>query len=74
MQPQDDQHGMLDPAAIRWRRRLLRDGGLGADLARAVARDERYDVHELLTLLERGCPPALALDILAPLDDRRTPT
>jgi hypothetical protein len=26
------------------------------------------DLHELIELVERGCPPALAARILAPLD------
>lgn len=46
---------------------------MAPELARAVACDERYDLHEVLGLLERGCPPSLALDIAAPLDDREVP-
>lgn len=61
------------PGSERWRRRLLEHAGIAPELARAVARDERYDVHELLGLLERGCPPQLAIDITAPLDDREVP-
>jgi hypothetical protein len=33
-----------------------------------VAEDDRYDLHRLVELVERGCPPELALRILAPLD------
>jgi hypothetical protein len=29
-----------------------------------------YDLHALIELVERGCPPALAVRILGPLDDR----
>lgn len=57
----------------RWRRRLLEQAGMAPELARAVARDERYDLHEVLGLLERGCPPSLTLDITAPLGDREVP-
>jgi hypothetical protein len=34
-----------------------------------VAVDNRYDLHALLELVDRGCPPALAARILAPLDE-----
>jgi hypothetical protein len=33
-----------------------------------VARDERYDLHELIELVEHGCTPALALRILEPAE------
>jgi hypothetical protein len=33
-----------------------------------VAEDERYDVHELIELVEQGCAPALAVHILAPIE------
>lgn len=60
------------PAAPRdtledWRRRRLIAAGLDAQLAAAVA-DSGIDLHELLVLLDRGCPPPLAARILAPLD------
>ena len=32
-------------------------------------RDTRYDLHALIELVERGCPPELAVRILAPLDE-----
>ncbi len=57
----------------RWRRRLLEQAGCPPELARAIARDQRYDLHEVLGLLERGCPPQLAIGIAAPLDDREVP-
>ncbi len=41
--------------------------GLPAALATAVAEDERYDLHALLVLTDRGCDPELAVRILAPL-------
>jgi hypothetical protein len=34
-----------------------------------LARDERVDLHALLDLVQSGCPPELAVRILAPLDD-----
>ncbi|MDQ5807269.1 MAG: hypothetical protein M3320_01185 [Actinomycetota bacterium] len=35
-------------------------------LARLLAADAAYDLHELLNLVDRGCPPILAARILAP--------
>jgi hypothetical protein len=52
-----------------WRRRRLVAAGVDEALARQLA-DEDVDLHELLVLLDRGCPPALAARILAPLDGR----
>jgi len=34
-----------------------------------LARRPGVDVHALIELVERGCPPDLAARILAPLDD-----
>ncbi len=53
----------------RWRRDQLIDAGFGPSLATRLARDPRRDVHALIDLVERGCPPVLADRILAPLDD-----
>jgi hypothetical protein len=30
----------------------------------------RYDLHQLIELVEQGCPPELAVRILAPLEPR----
>lgn len=56
------------PAIGDWRRRRLIAAGFEADLATELARDSDIDLHELLVLLDRGCPPELAARILAPLD------
>jgi hypothetical protein len=53
---------------IPWRRSQLRRHGFDALLAAEIAADMRYDLHAVLALLDRGCPPALASRILAPLD------
>lgn len=50
-----------------WRRSRLIDAGFPAVLAATLA-DTRVDVHALLQLVDRGCPPELAARILAPLD------
>jgi hypothetical protein len=50
-----------------WRRERLLDAGFEPTLARELA-DGRVDLHELIGLVERGCPPELAARILAPLE------
>jgi hypothetical protein len=50
-----------------WRREQLVAGGFPFPLAVALSRDTRYDLHDLLRLVERGCPPRLAARILAPV-------
>jgi len=54
---------------IAWRTKRLHSVGLPHELARRLAADERYDLHALLELVDRGCPPALAVRILAPIED-----
>ncbi len=53
---------------VDWRRRQLLDGGFSLPLATVLAADVRADLHALLQLVERGCPPALAARILAPAE------
>ena len=50
-----------------WRRCRLLEAGFPAGLAAAVASDPRFDLHALLQLVDRGCPPELAVRIAAPL-------
>jgi hypothetical protein len=52
-----------------WRRDQLVRAGFPLPDARRLARDPRYDLHSLLDLVTRGCPPTLAERILAPLDE-----
>jgi hypothetical protein len=54
---------------IRWRSRRLTSAGFAPALAARLASDRRRDVHALIELVERGCPPSLAARILAPLDE-----
>ena len=51
-----------------WRRRKLIASGVEPPLAARLAHDDAIDLHELLVLLDRGCPADLAARILAPLD------
>ena len=53
---------------VGWRRRQLRESGFSPSVAARIARDPRFDLHALIELAERGCPPDLAIRILAPLD------
>jgi hypothetical protein len=62
--------GLEDCASmVPWRRSQLRHAGFGARLAGEIAGDLRYDLPALLDLAERGCPPRLAVRILAPLEE-----
>jgi hypothetical protein len=54
---------------VRWRRDQLVDSGYPPSRAARVAKDGRYDLHALIELVERGCPPELAARILAPLEE-----
>ncbi len=51
-----------------WRRRRLVAAGFASPLAAEIAAESAIDLHELLLLLDQGCPPTLAARILAPLD------
>jgi hypothetical protein len=53
---------------VRWRREQLAEAGFSLPLAARVANDARYDLHALIELVERGCPPELAARILAPFE------
>jgi hypothetical protein len=53
---------------LRWRRDQLVAAGFEPSLALALAQDSRFDLHALIELVERGCPPRLAVRILAPIE------
>jgi hypothetical protein len=57
---------------VIWRREKLAQSGLPLSLAARLAQDSRYDLHGLIELLEQGCPPDLAIRILAPLEGDET--
>jgi hypothetical protein len=54
---------------VDWRRRQLRESGFPPLLAARLGRNPRFDLHAVIELVERGCPPDLAIRILAPLDN-----
>ena len=45
--------------------------GIEPDLAASIAADCAMDLHAMIELIERGCPPGLAARILAPFDHER---
>lgn len=51
-----------------WRRDRLLAAGFPTGLAATLADDREVDLHALLELVDRGCPPALAARILGPED------
>jgi len=42
--------------------------GFPGRLALRLAKDSSYDLHALIELVERGCPPELATRILTPVE------
>ena len=54
---------------VGWRRDQLAQAGFLLPLAARIANDPHYDLHALIELVERGCPPKLAARILAPLEE-----
>jgi hypothetical protein len=59
------------PGAVAgWRMERLVAAGFDRRVAFDFAHDGRVDLHELLDLVDRGCPPELAARIRAPLGYR----
>lgn len=61
----------LDDETMRvaaWRRTRLLATGFAPTLADELASEYGIDLHALIDLVERGCPPELAARILAPLE------
>jgi hypothetical protein len=64
----------VDPGSVaRWRADQLARAGVPPRLAERLAYDRRIDVHALIELIERGCPPETACRILWPLDGSEAP-
>ncbi|MGH2762099.1 MAG: hypothetical protein ACRDL4_13840 [Thermoleophilaceae bacterium] len=55
------------PDIVAWRCARLRRAGFHSELVEQLARED-VDLHALIGLVDRGCPPPLAARILAPLD------
>lgn len=59
-----------DPAdVLGWRQRQLVAAGFDGPLAARLVGTPGIDLHALLDLVDRGCPPELAVRILDPLTD-----
>jgi hypothetical protein len=58
----------VPPVVVTWRTDRLVAAGLSATLARPIAANCGYDIHALLSLIDRGCPAELAARIIAPLE------
>ena len=56
-----------------WRERQLLRAGFEPELAARTAAECEVDLHAVIELVEQGCPPRLALHILAPLDGEKGP-
>jgi hypothetical protein len=54
---------------VSWRRGQLVLAGYPLPLAMRLARNPAFDLHALIELVERGCPPELAAQILAPFEE-----
>jgi hypothetical protein len=56
-----------------WRAERLEAAGFEHAVAEQLAGCCGYDLHGLIELVERGCPPELAIRILAPLPGEERP-
>jgi len=55
---------VTEDEVVAWRREQLRRAGCRRFEAEVLARERQIDLHEAVELLERGCPPKIALEIL----------
>ena len=62
-------HDSRAKAVVAWRRQQLAAAGFETPTVEALARNPNVDLHALLDLVDRGCPPGLAARILAPLEE-----
>jgi hypothetical protein len=58
-----------DERFVAWRALCLEKAGFARGDAMRLASDSGFDLHAVLELVDRGCPPDLAARILAPLDE-----
>jgi hypothetical protein len=59
-----EDHSERDEVVL-WRLRRLRAAGYGDEVAQKLAVRTDVDLHRAVDLVERGCPPDLAYEILA---------
>jgi hypothetical protein len=53
-----------DEDVVAWRHEQLMRAGCDPSGAMILAKRSHVDLHEAVDLLERGCPPRVALEIL----------
>jgi len=56
---------------VAWRTERLLAAGFETELAGSLAEDGAVDLHAVLELVDRGCPPELAARIHAPSGEER---
>lgn len=56
-----------EQAVLAWRAQRLEDAGFERASAVEIAKHRGFDLHALLSLIDRGCPPELAARIVQPL-------
>jgi hypothetical protein len=54
---------------VAWRHRQLVSAGFSDGLAAQLAGISGIDLHDMLNLVDHGCPPELAARILEPLTE-----
>jgi hypothetical protein len=64
-----ESQGFERDEVFAWRQSQLVRSGFPEALATQVADDSRFDLHELIELIDNGCAPELAFRILAPLEE-----
>jgi hypothetical protein len=64
-----ESQGFERDEVFAWRRAQLLRSGFPESLAARVADDSRFDLHQLIELVDNGCAPELAFRILAPLEE-----
>jgi hypothetical protein len=58
---------------LGWRQVRLLRAGFDSEQASLLAADRAMDLHALIDLVDRGCPPPLAVRILWPLEREGDP-
>ena len=57
-----------EQSVLAWRTQRLEDAGFERASAAEIAEHRGFDLHALLDLIDRGCPPELAARIVHPLE------
>lgn len=63
-----EESALRSPEVVAWRLEQLLGVGFDLELSDKLARECGIDLHALVELVEHGCPPRLAAQILTPLE------